>query len=1291
MIGRFLLRGLWAMAALLLCLTAFVVPASRAHAQLFDFFLPDTRSESDEGFLTRLLQDSLSDRGREVRITGFSGALSSRATFQQMTIADADGIWLRISDAALQWNRGALLERRIEISEISAARIEILRAPVAEPSDTLVPIRRFELPELPVSIRLDRLDLREVVLAEQVLGQSLRAGVTGAASLQSGSGTAKLELERLDDIAGSFTMDAAFSNETRNLSLDLSVSESAGGLAVTVLGVPGAPSAELTVQGDGLIEEFEADITLSTDGLARVEGQFALQTALPGVSQALRLDLAGDLRPLMQPVYHPFFGPQSRLRTQARRFEDGRLSLDDLRVQTQRLRIDGRAQVGPDQLPELIDLRIQVRDPDGAKVVLPVPGGETTIQSADMRLSFDARQSEDWDLILDAMRFDNGTVTVEKLFLNGLGRITSDGFGEDIDVVDALIDFGALGVDVADPGLQRALGRDLGGSFAFIWREGEALLLPGLIVEGADYTIQGRAQIDAGVISGDGRAEFQNLARLSGLAGRNLGGAVTLAWDGSLGPERDDFSLQADLIGQDLRVSQPQLDQLLRGTSTVQAVMSGDEGVLTLSDLRAQAQTLTAQLAGTVSAQQVNLDGALDFSDLSVMDQGLGGALAAKVSFKGPTGHEQVRLDGTMRDFRAGPPEVARVMAGETRLELVGKRDQFAFDLERLAVENVALRGSAAGRIEPGASALQADLRLPNLGRVRPSFGGAITADMRLTETSAHRDLTFAATGSNLRIGQAAFDNLLAGTTTLQAQIQHDDDGLLVRSARLSGRVLTADVQGQNAAGRAQMQVAARLSSLDTVLPGIVGAATIAGSVTEVTAGHMLDLALAGPAGLEVQLAGTLAPDLRANLRATGRTDIALINPRIEPRSVKGMAQFEATLTGPLALGSINGTGRIDDGQVVIPERYITAQGLTGTARITGGAISVDVSGQVGTGGGARLRGGISLLPTITGDLTLDLDNARLIEPKLLETRLNGQLQISGALTRGPALAGRLSLSETELRIPRVGLVSRGYIPPDIQHLDETPASRLTRERAGIFRGESHGRTRFPSSLDLTLDAPARIFVRGRGLDAELGGSLRLTGTTADIIPIGQFGLIRGRLDLFGNRFTLNEGFANLQGDLVPFVRLVASTERNGVLAKVIVEGRADNPEIRFESNPVLPEEEVVALLLFGRGLQTLSLFQAAQLASSLATLSGRSEGIMEKLRRNIGVDDLDLRTDEDGQTSVRVGRYLTQNVYTDIEVKPQGASEVSINIDLSPSLTARGRVDNDGRGSIGLFLERDY
>ena len=59
----------------------------------------------DKGFITRLLERNLSGQGRRISIDGFQGALSSRATFTQMTIADADGVWLTLENGAIQWNR----------------------------------------------------------------------------------------------------------------------------------------------------------------------------------------------------------------------------------------------------------------------------------------------------------------------------------------------------------------------------------------------------------------------------------------------------------------------------------------------------------------------------------------------------------------------------------------------------------------------------------------------------------------------------------------------------------------------------------------------------------------------------------------------------------------------------------------------------------------------------------------------------------------------------------------------------------------------------------------------------------------------------------------------------------------------------------------------------------------------------------------------------------------------------------------------------------------------------------
>ncbi len=231
-----------------------------------------------------------------------------------------------------------------------------------------------------------------------------------------------------------------------------------------------------------------------------------------------------------------------------------------------------------------------------------------------------------------------------------------------------------------------------------------------------------------------------------------------------------------------------------------------------------------------------------------------------------------------------------------------------------------------------------------------------------------------------------------------------------------------------------------------------------------------------------------------------------------------------------------------------------------------------------------------------------------------------------------------------------------------------------------------------PARLDLTINAPNQVFVRGRGVDAELGGQIRLTGTARNMVPIGQLELIRGRVDLLGRRFTLTEGLIELQGSMVPVLRLVAETTRDAITTRIIIDGDLRDPEIRFESVPGMPEEEVLSQLLFGRGLDSISALQAAQLANAVAVLAGRGgEGLVGNLRNAAGLDDLDLTTDEEGQISVRAGRYLSRNLYTDVEVDAEGKSRINLNLDVNDAVTARGSVSSEGESTIGIFYERDY
>jgi len=177
-----------------------------------------------------------------------------------------------------------------------------------------------------------------------------------------------------------------------------------------------------------------------------------------------------------------------------------------------------------------------------------------------------------------------------------------------------------------------------------------------------------------------------------------------------------------------------------------------------------------------------------------------------------------------------------------------------------------------------------------------------------------------------------------------------------------------------------------------------------------------------------------------------------------------------------------------------------------------------------------------------------------------------------------------------------------------------------------------------------------------------------------------------------GKRLVLQSGYAQIQGDFDPYLNLVATADAEDVTVRVLVEGNAFNPDIRFTSQPELPEDEVLAQLLFGRSITDISPFQAAQLAAAVATLAGRGGvGIIEKLRRGIGVDDLDIATDTEGNTGVTVGKYLSENIYTDVTVNSDGSTDIELNIDLTPSLTLRGAVRSDGNTGVGVFFERDY
>jgi translocation and assembly module TamB len=438
------------------------------------------------------------------------------------------------------------------------------------------------------------------------------------------------------------------------------------------------------------------------------------------------------------------------------------------------------------------------------------------------------------------------------------------------------------------------------------------------------------------------------------------------------------------------------------------------------------------------------------------------------------------------------------------------------------------------------------------------------------------------------------------------------------------------------------------------------------------------------------------------DVNVSGTAPLAMANPLLEQRAAQaeGTLRIDATARGSLTAPQLGGNVSLNGGTFVDPGVNIRLEGIALDAGLEGdAAVLRSFSANVATGGRISADGRVSINSAagFPADLNARIDNVRYTDGAMVSTQVSGQLGLQGPLVGGGGLlSGQIDLGRTEISISE-GLGGSSAVLEQVNHVNTPQGVQTTLDRAGLGTPATEETTPSQPSpgigLDIQINAPNQIFVRGRGLDVEVGGSVRIQGTTNDIQPVGQFDLRRGRLLVLTQRIEFDEGSVQLVGNLDPLLNFVAHTRSGDVTAIVTVTGRASAPEIGFSSEPPLPEDEVLARLLFNRAAEDLSPFQLAQLAAAAAELAGAGggPGVMSQLRNATGLDDLDVITDEQGDTALRAGKYLSENIYLDVQTDTAGMSQAEINLDISDSVTARGSVASDGNTTIGLFYERDF
>ncbi|WP_299560773.1 translocation/assembly module TamB domain-containing protein [uncultured Sulfitobacter sp.] len=1366
---------------------------------------PAFAQEDDKGFLTRKIQELLSGAGRDVNLEGFRGALSSQASFDRMTIADAEGIWLTLEDVVLDWNRSALLRGRLEVEELSAARIDIPRLPKSEeaalPDPEAEPFTLPQLPELPVSIDIQRINIAQADLGAALTGEAVQLQLTARALLNDDGLDLDFEASRTDGKRGSFDITATLDRDAETLDAMISLSEEEAGIASVLLNIPGNPSIDLTIAADGPLNNLVTDIEIDTDGDERLAGQVTLITQGDENDPDRRIvaDIGGDITAVILPEYRDFFGPSVTLKADALIEAGGAVEVNDLSLSAAAVDLSGRLRLSEEKWPAFIDIEGTVASADGAPVLVPGAGGETTVDRVVLNVDFDAAQGDTYEAVFDIAGLKTTEADIAEATLRSTGTIT--GAQGSIGQLRGTVNFALQGLAVSDPALAEAVGQNIEGSTEINFVEGQPFRISNLDLAGTEYGLRGSVAI-SGVGAGletdlDATLTASDLGRFSALAGRELDGEASLALKGKATPLSGAFDLQASGTATDIKTGIAQADTLLEGRTDLSLMAVRNTNGTFLRDLElnnaslrftgaaelmSENSSVTADVilrdisqivpqyegevtvsgravqdaagwrvdvdangpyASTISVEGLATgpDAEISFSarvpDLEPFAEQVEGSLNAQGTLRqtpqgwllqtdalGPfeatadinglvTPQVDVRFDLNIPELSVVTPQVSGPLDLSGRL----RQTESGFEIDTDASGPYNATATVQGALTPALD-VNFDVSVPNLQPIVPQVNGALRATGQLRQTDkgffivteasgpygARALVEGLATGPDMSLtfdvsvpNVAPLVSGVSGPLAATGTVQQTPQGISVDTNATGPYSTRASARGVVTGPDAAVDFTVAMPNLGAVVPGLNGPLNVDGSANKTQQGWRLDTTARGPSGTQATVAGLVGNDGNLDIDVNGNAPLGLAGPFIAPRSLQGQASFDLSVNGPASLGSVTGTIQTTNATLSAPNLRVGIEGIAANVRLADSRATLDITGNASGGGQVSIQGGVGLTGAFPADIDIRLQQVELTDPRLYTTTVDAALQVVGPLTGGARITGEVNVGETTVNVPSTGLTSIGDIPP-IQHIRPPSDAVATRRKAGLIGAQDgtdpveRGSSGSGFGIDVTVNAPGRIFVRGRGLDAELGGTLRLTGTTNDIISAGRFELLRGRLDILGKRFNLVEGSATFQGDFVPYIRFVSTTSTSTGEVSVIVSGPADAPEVTFESTPSAPQDEVLAQLLFGRNISEISAFQALQLANAVATLAGRGgTGLVGNLRNQFGLDDLDVTTTDSGETALRIGKYLSENIYTDVTAASDGTGEVSLNLDITPNLKGKATLGSDGNSGLGVFFEKDY
>jgi translocation and assembly module TamB len=615
-------------------------------------------------------------------------------------------------------------------------------------------------------------------------------------------------------------------------------------------------------------------------------------------------------------------------------------------------------------------------------------------------------------------------------------------------------------------------------------------------------------------------------------------------------------------------------------------------------------------------------------------------------------------------------------------------------------------------------------------GRLRGTFGAPV-------------NVAFNATGQNLAeawSGTATLDgeiDELPIATSRPANWKYGSDGWLVDAelAAFGGR-MEADASSNATISSASFDVAdldlralSRLARISPINGQVTGKSTFTNDTgRQATADIQINIANANPEGVT---ADPVSVEIMGRLRDGQLTTVATGSGqgfRLEAGSMLRMIDgggFNVTAdrNSPLE-ARVSVTGRAEQVWGLFgPEGQVLRGKLDGDVRVSGTLARPTLNGGVTMAEGIYEHGETGLrLQNIAASGEFDQRSARITEFSADDGQ-GGRLTGDGSVDWEEGLDGGVEFVATNLRAlgrdDRNAIVSgQGAVTIDEEAIRVTgdlnvPEARISIEQPASatiatlpqlrrinfpnqedeVRSVDQSPFRKPVQLDLKVKADRRLVVVGRGLDTEWSADLHIQGPIVNPEINGTATLIRGDLDLAGKRFAFDSGSINLDGP-IKNARIDISAQRStqDVVARVHVTGSPTEPKFDLESTPALPQDEILARVLFGRSASQLTAFETAQLAAGLAQLAGGQAGFDPAglIRQATGLDRIAFGASE-GIATVSAGKYIADNVYVQVGAGSEGGIAAEVEWEPRENLSIISAAQDTGDTKISVRWKNDY